>query len=50
LVDDVEAAAVELRATGIETDPEISANARQRYLHFRAPDGQLYELIEQILG
>jgi catechol 2,3-dioxygenase-like lactoylglutathione lyase family enzyme len=48
LVDDVEAASAELRAAGIETDEEISANARQRYVHFRAPDGQLYELIEQV--
>jgi catechol 2,3-dioxygenase-like lactoylglutathione lyase family enzyme len=50
LVDDVDAAAAQLRAAGIETDGEISANSRQRYVHFRAPDGQLYELIEQVRG
>jgi hypothetical protein len=46
LVDDLSLAADELRAAGIETDAEISGNARHRYLHFRAPDGQLYELVE----
>jgi catechol 2,3-dioxygenase-like lactoylglutathione lyase family enzyme len=50
LVDDIEAAAAQLRAAGIETDEEISANSRQRYVHFRAPDGQLYELIERLSG
>src|SRR6266487_4440687 len=39
LVDDVEQAAAELRAAGVATDDEISASARQRYIHFRAPDG-----------
>jgi catechol 2,3-dioxygenase-like lactoylglutathione lyase family enzyme len=46
LVDDVEQAAAELRAAGIETDPSVSENDRHRYIHFRAPDGQLYELVE----
>jgi catechol 2,3-dioxygenase-like lactoylglutathione lyase family enzyme len=48
LVDDLASAAAELRAAGIEVDAEIAANARERYLHFRAPDGELYELIERI--
>jgi len=48
LVDDVEQAATELRAAGIATDGEVSSSARQRYVHFRAPDGQLYELVEEI--
>jgi catechol 2,3-dioxygenase-like lactoylglutathione lyase family enzyme len=48
LVDDVELAATELRAAGIATDDEVSSSARQRYVHFRAPDGQLYELVEEI--
>ena len=47
LVGDIEAAAQELRAAGVEVDAEISANARERYVHFRAPDGQLYELVER---
>jgi catechol 2,3-dioxygenase-like lactoylglutathione lyase family enzyme len=48
LVDDLAAAADELRQAGIETDSDISQNAQQRYLHFRAPDGNLYELVEAL--
>jgi hypothetical protein len=48
LVDDIALAADQLRAAGVETDAEISSNDRHRYLHFRAPDGQLYELVEVI--
>jgi glyoxylase I family protein len=48
LVDDVGQAAVELRAAGIATDDEVSSSARERYIHFRAPDGHLYELVEEI--
>jgi catechol 2,3-dioxygenase-like lactoylglutathione lyase family enzyme len=48
LVDDLDAAVVELRDAGIRTDPEISSNASQRYIHFRAPDGNLYELVEPL--
>lgn len=47
LVDDIDAAAQELCAAGAEVDDEISSNARERYVHFRAPDGQLYELVER---
>jgi glyoxylase I family protein len=36
----------ELHAAGLETD-EVSENARWRYTHFRAPDGKLYELVEE---
>src|SRR4051812_38231885 len=43
LVDDVAAAAAELHAAGVRTD-EIATSQTQRYLHFRAPDGRLYEL------
>ena len=48
MVDDVDAAAAELHAAGIETDG-ITENARWRYTHFRAPDGKLYELVEERL-
>ena len=48
LVDDVGPAADELRAAGIVTDDEVSTNARYRYLHFRAPDGLVYELVELV--
>jgi glyoxylase I family protein len=47
LVDDVEAAAAELEAAGITTD-QVQTNGIQRYVHFRAPDGQLYELIDNL--
>ncbi len=47
LVDDIETAVQELRAAGAEVDADISGNARERYVHFRAPDGQLYELVER---
>jgi hypothetical protein len=36
----------ELRAADVEVDDSIAANDRFRYVHFRAPDGKLYELVE----
>jgi catechol 2,3-dioxygenase-like lactoylglutathione lyase family enzyme len=45
-VDDLDAAVAELHAAGVETDG-ISENARWRYTHFTAPDGKLYELVEE---
>jgi hypothetical protein len=47
LVDDLDAALEELRAVGIETDPEPAQNETMRYAHFVAPDGRLYELVER---
>ena len=47
LVDDLDDARRELLQSGVEVDDEISSNDRFRYLHFRAPDGHLYELIER---
>jgi glyoxylase I family protein len=46
-VDDLEAAAAELRAAGAWVADEAGSNDAERYLHFRAPDGALYELIER---
>ncbi len=46
LVDDLDGAVAELHAAGLETDG-IAENARWRYTHFRAPDGKLYELVEE---
>jgi glyoxylase I family protein len=46
LVGDLEAAVGELRAAGIAVD-EPAANDRHRYVHFRAPDGKLYELVQE---
>ena len=39
-------AVAELRAAAVEVD-EPAENERQRYVHFRAPDGKLYELVEE---
>ena len=49
LVDDLDVAVVELHTAGVETDG-ISENDRYRYTHFRAPDGRLYELVEERRG
>lgn len=46
-VDDIETAVAELRAAGIPTD-DVSATELHRYVHFRAPDGHLYELVETV--
>ena len=46
LVDDLAAAVASLRAAGVEPGP-VAENDRFRYSHFRAPDGALYELVEQ---
>jgi catechol 2,3-dioxygenase-like lactoylglutathione lyase family enzyme len=45
-VDRLDEAVAELRSAGVEVD-EPAENEHQRYVHFRAPDGQLYELVEE---
>jgi catechol 2,3-dioxygenase-like lactoylglutathione lyase family enzyme len=45
LVESVDEAVAELRAAGVEVDDPIG-NDRHRYVHFRAPDSKLYELVE----
>jgi glyoxylase I family protein len=47
LVDDVEAAVADLVRAGVAVDPHVSGNERERYVHFTAPDGQVYELVER---
>jgi glyoxylase I family protein len=47
LVDDLDDARRVLLASGVEVDDEIQSNEQFRYLHFRAPDGHLYELLEE---
>jgi catechol 2,3-dioxygenase-like lactoylglutathione lyase family enzyme len=44
LVDDLAAAADELRTAGVELLGEVSGTAEHRWLHFRAPDGNVYGL------
>ncbi len=48
LVDDVDAAVADLVRAGIEVDPYVSGNERERYVHFTAPDGQVYELVQRL--
>ena len=50
LVEDLDTAVAELRAADVEVDDDIASNERFRYVHFRAPDGRLYELVELVNG
>ena len=47
LVGDLEQAVLELRAAGVPVDDQTGSNERERYVHFVAPDGHLYELLER---
>jgi glyoxylase I family protein len=49
LVDDLAAAAVTLQNSGHDVGP-VSERARDRNLHFRGPDQQIYELVERKAG
>jgi glyoxylase I family protein len=44
-VEDLDEAIAELRTAGIAVD-DPAQNEQQRYVHLRAPDGNLYELVE----
>jgi glyoxylase I family protein len=46
LVADLGEAVSELRRAGVEVG-EPTENERYSYVHFRAPDGKLYELVEE---
>ncbi len=46
LVESLDDAVAELAAAGVTTDAPAT-NEIDRYVHFTAPDGQLYELIER---
>lgn len=46
LVESLDGAVASLRAAGVEVG-EPAENERHRYVHLRAPDGKLYELIEE---
>jgi catechol 2,3-dioxygenase-like lactoylglutathione lyase family enzyme len=50
LVESLDQAITELRAAGVEVDDDAGENDLMRYVHFRAPDGKLYELIEEHPG
>ncbi len=47
LVESLDEAVAELNAAGIATDAP-TANDLDRYVHFTAPDGHLYELVERL--
>ncbi len=47
LVANLDEAIGELDAAGVTTDATAS-NALERYVHFTAPDGHLYELVERL--
>jgi catechol 2,3-dioxygenase-like lactoylglutathione lyase family enzyme len=47
LIADLDEAIAELAAAGVATDAPAE-NARERYVHFTAPDGHLYELVERL--
>jgi catechol 2,3-dioxygenase-like lactoylglutathione lyase family enzyme len=47
LVDDVDEAVADLTSAGVPVDAHVSGNGRERYVHFTAPDGQVYELVER---
>ena len=47
LVADLDEAIAELHAVGVATDAP-TGNAVERYVHFEAPDGHLYELVERL--
>ena len=47
LVASLDEAITELHAAGVATDAPAT-NSLERYVHFTAPDGHLYELVERI--
>lgn len=47
LVASLDDAVAELLAAGVATDASAT-NETERYVHFTAPDGQLYELVERL--
>lgn len=47
LVESLADAVAELECAGVEVDAPAE-NDQQRYVHFRAPDGRLYELVENL--
>ena len=49
LVADLDTAVAELRAAGVAVD-DPHENDRYWYAHFVAPDGELYELVEERTG
>ena len=49
-VADLEEAVAELRAAGVEIVLEPQGGDTRAWMHFRAPDGFVYELVEDLLA
>ena len=49
-VDDVHLARRELEEAGIEVIGDSGRDSQWEWIHFRAPDGNLYELASRLLG
>lgn len=47
-VDDVRAARSELEANGVDIVGDLGRDSEWEWLHFRAPDGNLYELASRL--
>jgi catechol 2,3-dioxygenase-like lactoylglutathione lyase family enzyme len=47
-VDDVHAARAELESAGIAIIGDVGRDSRWEWIHFRAPDGNLYELASRL--
>jgi catechol 2,3-dioxygenase-like lactoylglutathione lyase family enzyme len=47
-VDDVHTARAELEAAGVEIIGALGRDSRWEWVHFRAPDGNLYELASRL--
>ena len=47
-VDDVRAARSELEADGVEIVGDLGRDSEWEWLHFRAPDGNLYQLASRL--
>lgn len=48
LVDGLVEAVADLTSAGVPVDARVSGNERERYVHFTAPDGHVYELVERL--
>ena len=48
LVNNLDQAVADLVSAGVPVDAHLSGNERERYVHFTAPDEQVYELVERL--
>jgi glyoxalase/bleomycin resistance protein/dioxygenase superfamily protein len=48
-VDDVHGARAELESAGVEIVGDLGHDSRWEWIHFRAPDGNLYELASPLI-